>query len=202
MSAPSSARRACRARSGPRCAAGRASARTCSRRGSARHLRQGIVPPVDGDLLGGLPGDAAHEDAAGDRFVEQAGEHHAVGSQLVPVAGDARRPVGSGVPLVGLVVDDDEAVGRAHEQVDVPLEHGVAELGDDEQLAPVLGAAGRGGDDRCREGGPTERAATRSSSPKMPSAAHCAAARSSMSSPVRRSASCRTPCTARPTAVP
>ena len=56
-----------------------------------------------------------------------------------------------GTPLVGLVVDDDEARRRAHEQVDVALEHLLAELGDDEQLAPVLGAAGRGGDDRGAE---------------------------------------------------
>ena len=59
--------------------------------------------------------------------------------------------VGARLPLVGLVVDDDEPVGGAHEQVDVALEHGGAELGDDEQLAPVLGAAGCGRNDRRGE---------------------------------------------------
>ena len=62
-----------------------------------------------GDLLGRAVGPAAHEHAADDRLVEQPAEGEAVGGELVAVAGDARRLVGAGAPLVGLVVDDDEA---------------------------------------------------------------------------------------------
>ena len=61
-------------------------------------------------------------------------------------------PVGAGPPLVGLVVDDHEtrpACARAGRCS--PRAPASPSVGDDEQLAPVLGAAGRGGDDRCAE---------------------------------------------------
>ena len=58
-------------------------------------LGQGLVPPLDDDLLGRAVGPAAHEDAAGDRLVEEPPEGQAVGGQLVAVPGDARRLVGA-----------------------------------------------------------------------------------------------------------
>jgi len=92
-----------------------------------------------------------HEEATYDGFVEQVAEGHPVRRELEAVAPDPLSLVAAGRPAVGLVVDDDQAGRRAHEQVDVALEHGAADVDDDEQLPPVLGASGRGAHDRCVE---------------------------------------------------
>ena len=97
-----------------------------------------------------------NEQSGDDRLAEDLLERNRVGRQLAAVAGDALGAGGAGPPCVGLVVDDDETSVGAHEQVDVALEHPIADERGDEQLAVVLGLDG-GTDDRRRECGAGER---------------------------------------------
>ena len=125
---------------------------------------------------------AVNEHSGDDRLADDVLERDRVGRELAPVAGDPLGAVGAWPPGVGLVVDDHVPVVGAHEQVDVPLEHAIADGRGDEQLAVVFGSTA-----------PPARPAPRApsgrvprpiaSSPMMPSAAHWAAASSSMSWP-------------------
>ena len=61
-----------------------------------------------------------------------------VGRPLETVAGDLRRNGRIVVNLIGLPVDDDEAVGTAIQQIDVALDEVIADRGGNPQLSPEL----------------------------------------------------------------
>ena len=102
-------------------------------------LVEGLGPSVDLDLLGRAVGPASHEHRPGDGTTEDQFEHDAVGRELAAVPADAIGPLIVVGPLVGLVVDDDAALVRLDEEVDVPLDRSSADVGGDEQLAVVAG---------------------------------------------------------------
>ena len=142
------------------------------------------------------------EHAPGDRLARGRLERDRVRRALEPVARDLGVEVGVVAPRVGLVVDDDETVGRAVDEVDVALERGAAR--------PAWRRTSRAGSraahrfahrvaSRARRGRARR---CRAPVPITPSAAACAAAVSSMPAPVARSTVCSTACTARPIAVP
>ena len=101
--------------------------------------------------------------------------------------------------LIGLPVDDDEAVGTAIQQIDVALDEVIADQGGNPQLSPELTRRRFGGDRRrkCVSG---------ESFDYVLAVGHLscglAAAAAVRPAPSASPMTWSTPCTARPTAVP